>query len=171
MTGKKTKMIAYGGVLTGLVLAATYFPGLLGRVLPMHGFIHLGDGVIFASAMILGPFAGIVGALGSMLADVFLGYYIYAPATLVIKGLMGLVAGIMLKSGIKRKYLYMLFVFFICELIMVGGYFVYEWALFGYAVAIGDILGNIVQAVAGIALGLAAIPIVGKIFEGKNWTI
>ena len=37
--------------------------------------------------------AGIAGGLGSMLADLILGYSHYAPATLVIKGFEGLVAG------------------------------------------------------------------------------
>ena len=86
MDRKKIRMIAYGGILTGLVLVATMFLQIPNG---QGGYVNLGDGVIFASSLILGPFAGVVAALGSVMSDLFLGYAQYAPATLVIKGLMG----------------------------------------------------------------------------------
>ena len=43
-----------------------------------------------------GPWYGFAaGGIGSMLADIFLGYAHYAPGTLVIKGVMALVAALM----------------------------------------------------------------------------
>ena len=164
----KIRMIAYGGILTGLVLVSTMFlqiPNTQG------GYVNLGDGVIFASAMILGPFAGVVGALGSVLADLFAGYPHYAPATFVIKGLMGLIAGLMLKSGKGGNYFFTAFTFFVCEVIMVSGYFLYETVLFGLQYSLPSILPNIIQAIAGIAVGLASIPIVKKIFESEKWSV
>ena len=168
MDKKKIRMIAYGGLLTALVLVSTMFlqvPNTQG------GYVNLGDGVIFASAMILGPFAAVVGALGSVLADLFAGYPHYAPATFVIKGLMGLVAGIMLRSGKSKNYLFTAFTFMICEAIMISGYFLYETILFGLQYSVPSILPNVFQAVAGIAVGLASIPIVKKIFESEKWSV
>jgi uncharacterized membrane protein len=168
MNKRRIRMISYGGLLTGLVLVATMFlhiPNGFG------GNLNLGDGVIFASAMILGPFAGIIAALGSVLADLFSGYGQYAPATLVIKGLMGLVAGLMLRTGKIDKYLYTAFVFMICELIMIAGYFAFESVLFGLTVSLPSILPNIIQAVAGIAIGLASVPMVKRIFESEKFSI
>lgn len=167
MDKRKIRMIAYGGILTGLVLVATMIqiPNGFG------GNVNLGDGIIFASALILGPFAGIVGSLGSSIADLISPFAIYAPATLVIKGLMGLVAGLLLKYGVKNRYFYTAFVFLICELIMIGGYFSYECILYSVPGAILNILPNVIQAIAGIAVGLALMPLVNKIFESEKFSI
>lgn len=168
MDRKRIRMIAYGGILTGLVLVATMFLQIPNG---QGGYVNLGDGVIFASAMIIGPFAGVVAALGSVFSDLFLGYAQYAPATLVIKGLMGLVAGLLLKYGQKNRYFYTAFIFTICEGIMIGGYFSFESILFGVPYALVNILPNVIQAVAGIAVGLASLPIVNKIFESEKFSI
>lgn len=168
MEKSKVRKITYGGILTGLVLVATMFLQIPNG---MKGYVNLGDGVIFASAMILGPFAGIVGGIGSAMSDFFLGYGVYIPATLVIKGLIGLTAGLMLKRSKGRSYFYKALIFLICEGIMVGGYFVFEWVLFGFSVAIISVMPNIVQAVAGIAIGLAFVPIVSKIFESETFRV
>jgi len=169
MDKKRIRMIAYGGILTGLVLVATMFLQIPNG---QGGYVNLGDGVIFASALILGPFAGVVAALGSVFSDLFLGYAQYAPATLIIKGLMGLVAGLLLRYGQKKsRYFYTAFVFVICEAIMIGGYFTFETMLFGIQYALPNILPNIIQAIAGIAVGLASLPIVKKVFESENFSI
>ncbi len=168
MDKKKIRKIAYGGILTGLVLVATMFLQIPNG---MKGYVNLGDGVIFAAAMILGPFAGVVGAIGSAMSDFFLGYGVYIPATFAIKGLMGLAAGILLKHGKENSYLYKALVFLACELIMIGGYFAFESVLFGTSVAIISVMPNIVQGAAGIAVGLAFVPIVAKIFESEKFNV
>ena len=168
MDKKKIRKIAYGGILTGLVLVATMFLQIPNG---LNGYVNLGDGVIFAAAMILGPFAGIVGALGSALSDFLLAYGIYIPATFAIKGAMGFLAGMLLRYGKESSYLYKAFVFLVCEVVMVGGYFGFETALFGAEVALASVMPNIVQAVAGIAVGLAFVPIVAKIFESEKFSV
>ena len=57
------------------------------------GYIHLGDGIIFMSAMLLGPAGAISAGIGSGIADLLVGYGMYAPVTFVIKGIMGLLVG------------------------------------------------------------------------------
>lgn len=163
-------MIAYGGILTGLVLVATMFLQLPNG---QGGYVNLGDGVIFASSLILGPFAGVVAGLGSVLSDLFLGYVQYAPATLVIKGVMGLVAGIMLRKEKEREsgYFFTAFVFLICECIMIGGYFSFESVLFGIPYALVNVIPNVIQGVAGVAVGLASIPIVNKILNSEKFSV
>ena len=168
MDKKKIRMIAYGGILTGLVLVATMF---LQIPIGQGAYVNLGDGVIFASALILGPFAGIVGALGSVFADLFLGSAQYAPATLIIKGLMGLVAGILLKYGKNNRYFYTAFVFAICEIIMIGGYFAFESIIYTVPAALLNIIPNLIQAIAGIAVGLASLPIVKKILDSEKFSV
>ncbi len=165
MDKKKIRKIAYGGILTGLVLVSTMFlqiPNGLG------GYINLGDGVIFASAILLGPFAGIVGALGAAMADFLLSYGVYVPATFAIKGIMGFTAGMMLRSRKGDSYLFKALIFLICEIIMVGGYFCFETVLYGFSVSVPSLMPNVVQGVAGIAVGLALTPIMYKVVESER---
>lgn len=169
MDKKRIRMIAYGGILTALVLVATMFLQIPNG---QGGYVNLGDGVIFAAALILGPFAGVVAALGSVFSDLLLGYVQYAPATLVIKGLMGLAAGILLKRGKdSNRYFFSAFVFLICEVIMIGGYFSFESILFGVPYAVVNILPNLIQAIAGVAVGLASLPIVKKILDSEKFSV
>ena len=61
-----------------------------------NGYINLGDGMVLLGAFLLGPVYGAAaGGLGSMLADLLLGYAAYAPGTLIIKAAMGLCAGLL----------------------------------------------------------------------------
>ena len=61
-----------------------------------RGFFNLGEGAIYLAALIGGPIVGaIAGGVGSMLADIFLGYTHYALGTLIIKGTEGLLVGLL----------------------------------------------------------------------------
>jgi len=157
----KVMRIALGGVLSAVIMLATVaFP----IPLPNHmGFINFGDGVIFGVSAILGPFAAIAAALGSSLSDYLLGYAVYIPATALIKGCMGLLAGIVLRRFPKLPWYFMIALFAVCELIMVGGYFLYESLIYGVGAAVVTVPGNLLQGVAGIILGLAIVPLVRKV--------
>lgn len=125
------------------------------------GYYHLGDGFIFAAASLLGPYAGLSAAIGSILADLLSGYAIYAPATAIIKGCMGLVSGLLLRK--KRKFITILLVLLLCEAMMVGGYFIYESFLYGIAGAVPSLIPNALQGLAGIVLGAIMVPLTRKI--------
>jgi len=74
-------------VFVATVLIAAYIPST-------QGYFNLGETMIYTVALSLGPVIGcIAGGLGSMMADLALGYPHYAPATLVIKGAEGYVVG------------------------------------------------------------------------------
>ena len=52
---------------------------------PMQGYVNLGDCFVLLSGWLLGPWWGAAaGGIGSMLADLLLGYGHYAPGTLII---------------------------------------------------------------------------------------
>ena len=56
---------------------------------PIGGYFNLGDCMVLLSAFVLGPVWGTAaGGIGSALADVICGYFVYAPGTLVIKALV-----------------------------------------------------------------------------------
>ena len=60
-----------------------------------NGYINIGDAIVMLTGLIFGPIiGGIAGGVGSALADLILGFTIYAPGTLVIKGLEGFIVGL-----------------------------------------------------------------------------
>ena len=88
--------------MTSLVLCLTFFIRV--PVPYTSGYIHLGDSMIYLSVMILGPVYGAFAAgTGSMLADLLGGYAQYAVPTLVIKSLMALCMGLIMKSTGRRR--------------------------------------------------------------------
>ncbi|MGQ9513664.1 MAG: ECF transporter S component [Thermoproteota archaeon] len=57
------------------------------------GYFNLGDAAIFISALLMGPAVGMFsGGVGSAIADM-IGYPIFAPGTLFVKGIEGFIAG------------------------------------------------------------------------------
>ncbi|MEN6444920.1 MAG: ECF transporter S component [Candidatus Cloacimonas sp.] len=136
--------------LTVMVMVAT----LLVRIpVPGGGYFNLGDVVIIFSGLFAGWKTGLIaGGIGSALADL-IGFPVFAPITLIVKGLEGLVAGLA-KPGRKwQQNLYPAF----AVLIMIVGYFVGCWLFpnLGLAVAITDLPVNLVQAAAGYFGGKA----------------
>ncbi len=124
------------------------------------GYLNLGDAFVLLGALLLGPLYGFAaGGIGSMLADLLSGYAQYAPGTLIIKGVCA-VAAALLWSALKKKFerspLPALFLAcLVAELLMVGGYFVYEALLLGYGIgAAAAIPGNLIQGVVGILLAI-----------------
>nr|MDO8114284.1 ECF transporter S component [Candidatus Sigynarchaeota archaeon] len=92
--------IAITATFTALTFVATYF---LQISLPISGgYFNLGEVVIYITALAFGPWIGaFAGGIGSMLADIASPYAVWAPGTLVIKGLEGLVVGL-LYARLKR---------------------------------------------------------------------
>ena len=152
---KIIKKIAYTGVLAAFIFIGTQL-----HIPTAIGHINLGDPVILVASYILGPFAAVAAAIGSALADLIAGYPQYVIPTFLIKGIMGLVAGIIMKRGngnnvpLVRK----LIAAVIAELIMVAGYFGFESLPFMYGVtaALGSVVPNLIQAGAAI---IGAIPL------------
>ncbi len=168
-------------VMTGLVAALVMVGTMLIQVpTPTGGFIHIGDSMVYLSGILLGPVAGgLAAAMGSMLADLYSGYGIYAPATFVIKGLDALVVGYIYHklltqdSSVMKKMTVFGVAVFLGGLIMITGYLAYESVLRGFAAAFTGIPGNIMQAVGG---GVLAAPLVlalerVKVFESLKTTI
>lgn len=136
-----------------------------------NGYINLGDGMVLLGAFLLGPVYGAAaGGLGSMLADLLLGYAAYAPGTLVIKGAVGLCAGLLFSALRVRTKGAALLAGVLGESVMVLGYFAYESTLLGYGLAAASSIGaNCIQGLGGLLVGvpvyhaLRAVPSVKKL--------
>ena len=154
----KTKTITLAGVTAALVFAATFFI----RIPSPVGYVNAGDAVILIMAGFLGgaPLAA-AAAVGSALADIIGGYAIYAPATTIIKGLMGLLAGAAL-FGKPRSVRRTLLIGVLCNAIMVGGYFLNDWILYGFETAVTAIVTNGAQALAALVAAVAVAALLRK---------
>ncbi|PVX24106.1 MAG: ECF transporter S component [Candidatus Bathyarchaeum sp.] len=122
----------------------------------MGGYFNVGDVMIFVSALTFSPLVGgVAGGLGSALADALMGYLVFAPATLVIKGLEGSLAGaITNKKSVFRD----VFAVVAAGAEMVIGYFLFELFVlqWGLSLSLAEIPMNIAQVAVG---GLVGIPV------------
>lgn len=148
----KLYKITLAAMFSVLIYVATAF---LKFPLPGKGYANFGDGFVILAALMLGPIYGAVAAgIGSAISDLSLGYVLYAPATFVIKAAMAVVAALIYKyitkTGFRYKTVAVVISAFPAEIIMVLGYFVFEYFIYGIAVAAVDTLGNSIQGMVGL---------------------
>ncbi len=164
-TSKKIKALCFTALFAAIICVCT----LISIPLPI-GYFNLGDAAVLLCAWTLGPVLGAAAAaIGSALADVLVGYVLYAPATAIIKALMAICAyclSSVLLRLIKKPSLAFIpraISAIAAEMIMVGGYFVYEFAVLSYGFgATASLLGNTLQAVCGAVIGTAIAAILHK---------
>ena len=144
---KKTHRLALAGQLCGATLLLT----LISLPLPSgYGYVNLGDGGVYLCATLLpGGLGALAAGVGAALADLILGWPIYAPVTLLVKGLTALLAGLALRKARKAALPLSL----LCCLLVPLGYFLYESILLTAPVAAVNVLPNALQAMIGAGLG------------------
>ncbi len=127
------------------------------------GYIHPGDAVVILSGIILGPHWGLLAAgIGSALADLLGGYFIYVPITFVIKGVVAFAAGLIYqKIGKTAKSRGAAVVLGgIADIVLVaGGYFLCESMMYSRAAAAASVPANIIQGVSGLVIGALLYPV------------
>ena len=112
------------------------------------GYLNLGDISVVFCGLLLGRWGALAGAVGSAAADVIGGFFIFAPVTLIAKGLEGYIAG-----TIARKNHFWII---LAVSIMVATYFIAEIFLpgMGLAQALSELPFNLIQAAAGAMGGI-----------------
>ena len=153
-TGKKRKsslrLIAVCGILSAFVFLGTQI-----RIPTSIGYMNMGDAVILTASYVIGPAAFFPAAVGSALSDLIAGYPLYIAPTFIIKGLMGLVAGFIMKHPQHNPKLFMrIAAGVVAELIMVSGYFAFEFFVYGSAPATASIPFNLIQAGAAMVIAV-----------------
>lgn len=151
-------------IFTALICVGTF----ISIPLPF-GYFNLGDIVILLCAWSISPvYAAIASAMGAGLADLLMGFTLYVPATVVIKALMAVCASLTFKTfkkafASKKADILSRIISSVCaELIMVIGYFSYEYVLYGNG-AFASVIGNLLQGVCAITVASAF----GKLFEDR----
>lgn len=136
------------------------------RIPTVKGYTNFGDIMIFVIAAILGRKYGLIaGGIGSMMADLLGGYFIYAPATLIIKGIEGLLFAIVYEKLNQETAISTLIAGLVAALEMMTGYFIYNYFMTGYAAALTSLIsGDITQ---GLVSAVVAVPIILAIKKTK----
>lgn len=146
-------------VRAALFAAFTCMMTLVIQIPAPTGHVNLGDVGVLLSAWALGPvWGGAAAGIGSALADL-LSWPAYAPATFVIKFIMAAAAAWIFRAARNRgrKYIGMTVGAVAAEMIMAGGYFLFESAVLAVgAAAAASIPFNLVQGAVGAVVGIAA---------------
>ncbi len=133
------------------------------------GYIHLGDSLVFFAALLVGPLYGFLAAgIGSMLADIMVGYPQYAVATFLIKGIMTLITyygytflkgktNSNSKFGRFGKFGKIFFVSAIASTFMVSGYFILEIFMYDFWAALANVPLNALQGFASSLLSVVML--------------
>jgi len=156
MNDRHIRLLTTAGILSAAIFLLTAFV----RIPIPAGYLNLGDAGVFLVAMLLpAGYAALCAGVGSMLADL-IGFPLYAPVTLVVKGLTALAFALMWRKLPGRlRYLA-----FLAVLIVPLGYFLFELAAFrNYAWA--DLPLNLLQAAVGAGLAWALDRVSGGAFR------
>lgn len=171
---KKSKIEVIDLIQVALFAAMTYVATRLIEIpynilgIGPSGLVHLGDSVVFIAAILLGKRkAAIAAAIGMTLFDLTSPYAIWAPVTLIAKGGMAYICGLIAYSRGKKgdgiinniiatvvSGIYMILVYFLGGIILT--LLTVKSISFEYAVYsnILMITGNVIQIVAGMVVAL-----------------
>ena len=166
-------------MMTAMVMIATTFF----KVPNAMGYIHLGDGFVLLAAIILPKkYACFAGGVGAGLADIYGGYAVWAPWTLVIKIVMVLIVQLFFDFLTKRasngKHIAKiagipfaeLFAYVLAVLWTVSGYYVAQGFISGnWAAPIADVPGNVLQAAVGSVIAILVSVTLGKTSLGRSF--
>lgn len=110
------------------------------------GYIHVGDAVIYVTAMLMGgPWAFVSAAIGAACADIVSGFAVYAVPSAIIKILIAVPFVLISKKQSKLLSVRSAIFTIISGVITVLGYFAADLILYREG-AIADLPANIIQA-------------------------
>lgn len=138
------------------------------------GYIHPGDALVILTGIFMGPYWGFLAAgIGSAMADLLGGYFVYVPITFVIKGLVAVAAGLAYKLLGRSAKTRMAAVALggIADILIVAlGYFLCEAFLlfYGAAAAAASVPANIIQGISGLIISLVLYPVLIQIPDVKT---
>lgn len=124
----------YSLTTNALSIALVCLSTMLFKVPIPLGYAHLGNAFILLSAVFFGPLTGfLAGGFGSALADFLSGYPQWILPTWIIKGIMGLVIGLIAENDgrIRMKGIRTALSAAAGTAIMIAGYFIAGIILYG----------------------------------------
>lgn len=156
-------------ILAAMFAALTAAATMVLQIPAPTGYVNLGDALALLAGLTLGPVYGFAAAaVGSALADLMLGWPMYAPGTFVIKGLVAVIVAAVLAMIYKRKkeptLPRLLMAAVPAEAVMVLGYFGYETLVLKYgAGAAASIPANLMQGLVGLIAAVVLFRLLYKV--------
>ncbi len=149
--------IAYLALFIAAVSLGTFIkvPGL------NTSYYNLGEVFIYTIALVFGKKAGaIAGAFGSALVDLLL-FPVWAPFTFIIKGFEGWIVGKLAGNKLSKKVLALV----AGGHVMIIGYALVVWSLYGWPAVLPEIAGNYGQAAVGAIIAIPLARQIGKVIS------
>lgn len=167
-----TKKITMAALFATLCCVATFAVKI--PIPATGGYIHPGDALVILCGIFLGPNFGFLAAgVGSAMADLLGGYFIYVPITFVIKGLVAWITGKLFQVIHKKTsshYPAVILGGIVDMLLVCGGYFVCEIPLYGISAAAISVLPNIVQGCGGLIIAVILYPVLISIPDMRRFS-
>ena len=165
---KQTKYLVYAALGIALVFVCTVFVNVRLPIAANGGLIHLGNVPLFIIAILYGRWHGaLAGGLGMALFDVVGGWFLWAPFTLVIVGLMGYTIGALCEKN-QSFTTYVLALVAAC-VIKIAGYYGAEGIIYGnWITPVTSIPGNLLQIGTAAVIVLIIIAPLKKV-AAKLW--
>lgn len=155
------RAIVLSAMFIAIVFIATYAVQIPLPGIATGGLIHLGNVALFTISVVFGKKYGAVsGAFGMALFDLLSPWFIWAPGTFIIRGIMGYMVGAIANSGKEAKpsMIRIIAAMIVSSVWMIAGYFGYNLILYqNPPAAIASMPGDLIQIGAGIVLSIPII--------------
>ena len=167
-----TRKLVLNALMIALVFLITYLPFLHIPSPIAQGYFNIGDTAIMIAAILLGRKSGfIAGAIGSALADLAYGSFIFVPITFIVKGLEGYIVGAIANKNIDiapsntRRIISLV----AGALVMVLGYFIFELTVvrlidksLAFTVIAAELPGNLIQGAVSAIVAYVFVTVINK---------
>lgn len=154
-------------LLIGLVFVSTLLLNIRLPIAANGGLVHMGTTMLFIASILFGPKKGaIAGAAGMGLFDLVSGWTLWAPFTIVARGLQGYIVGkIAWSNGRNGSSMAInIFATIISIPVMLAVYYICERVLYGsWVIPLASIPGNLVQNAVGIIIAIPVCVVLKKI--------
>ena len=150
ISGFDVSKLTRGAMLASVIFVMTWVP----KIPYPLGYVHLGDGAVFLSAALLpSPWAVIVAAVGSGIADLASGYPMWILPTAVIKAAMTLAFTSKENKLLSTRNYGAAAIGIIINTV---GYYLFGSVIYGnFSVCLPEIPANLIQAAVGAVLFVA----------------
>ncbi|MFF2456253.1 ECF transporter S component [Peribacillus simplex] len=159
-SSQKTMDLIITAMLIALVFLSTFFLNIKLPISANGGLVHLGTAMLFIASILFGPKkAALAGAIGMGLFDIVGGWALWAPITIVARGLQGYIVGkIAWSKGRNGTSIAFNVIATIVSIpFMIAVYYIGEGILYGNWIApLASIPGDLVQNILGI---IVAVPV------------
>lgn len=167
VSSKRTFDLILTAMAISLVFVATLLLNIRLPIAANGGLVHLGTGMLFIIAMLFGPKKGaIAGAVGMGLFDLFSGWTLWAPISIIARGLQGYIVGRIAWSAGRQggSKAFNIIAAAISVPVMLIGYYIGEAIIFGnFVIPAASIPGNLVQNAVGLLVAIPAVIALKKV--------